>query len=245
MMFSTRREYCSGTWKITSGDIRLVEGHCDPGLEPSPPLSSNAQNVFSSNTLELYGTYMPAFTELLGPFTPLRNQSRWLMPTTATFMATAYWSRVAAMDGPGSPHYPGDNSFGTAGCPTCHTTAAGLYYESVSTIVSTRPAVRKSAWLYLIFALQPAMIALAIVAGWFLYDVPVGKGFGLVSILAGMKRESVSALEGPGFSGTLRRPAHLGMAVDNAGGRRGIVTYSVSDRRQLGPGRIVRGLVYS
>jgi hypothetical protein len=48
-----------------------------------------------------------------------------------------------------------------------------------------------------------------------LYSSPIGKGFGLVSVLSGIDSNCLNLLSGAGFSGELKRPVKLNISVVN------------------------------
>jgi len=232
-MWNTVRQSCHGTWRITQGDVQLIEADCAADLEDPDP-SDNQQLVFTQNILALPDYYMPILNEFLAQFHPNRIDSEWLMPTIAMVVANMYWSRVTAMNGPESPHWFGTNSFGYGLAPRYnHTvTNAGLLYTSSSTIYSSRPSMRRSRWLYVALAAQPVMAFLAVLTSMATHGVPVGKGFGLVAILAGIEKGSLSLLAGAGYSGELTRRIYLNVGVQEMKGASDKLSYWLETGRR-------------
>lgn len=82
MLFHTRRERCTGTWKVTYNSIQLTHGVCDQPSVPDPN-----QDMFARAVLAIPDYYMSSLVEYLAYFSDLRAQSAWLMPTFTTTLA--------------------------------------------------------------------------------------------------------------------------------------------------------------
>lgn len=173
---------------------------------------------------------MDSLIENLGPFATVRNQSRWLMPTFSTMVAGMMWSRVTALNGPDSIHW--SNGFGVlhASGQWSQIHNPSMLYSSKAEITRTRPALRKSAWLFCVFAIQPLLTVAILLGRIVLYSIPIGQGFGLIAILAGIDRNSLDALDGASFSGKLDEPTSLGISVEEFGDRTGKVQYRAGER---------------
>lgn len=235
------RRYCSGTWRITRGAMELLDGTCNPddGL-PSllPNDKPDAVLTWTGRGATLHDTFLEALNEFLAPFEKERNSSVWAWPTMATTVASMYWSRIAASTGPGSPHWSND-LFATINNFTESNLTDGLSYERSPLITSTRPALESdSSVLYVVLVVQPLITAFAVIAGVFMGRITIGRGFGTVSVLAGMDRESADLLEGAGFSGKLDRPVHLAVSAEGTaeGGAR--VVYRLTTQRPSGGGKM-------
>ncbi|KAL8898725.1 MAG: hypothetical protein Q9207_006555 [Kuettlingeria erythrocarpa] len=144
------------------------------------------------NSLFLGVSYVSSLVEFLGTFATARNESEWRGPSTAT--------SVAAMDE--SFEAPKELDRLTA-------EEAGLVYAVIDTAKYIRPTLRKSGLLYLLLAIQPALVI--IILGWMavLRSTPLDRGFGLVPILSGVDRDSLDSLAGAGLSGELSRSVKL------------------------------------
>ncbi|KAI4184919.1 MAG: hypothetical protein LQ346_006020 [Caloplaca aetnensis] len=199
--YDVTRQACQGTWTITRGGIELVEGSCDGTMLPV-----DRQEVILHNSLFLGVWYMSSLVEFLGPFATARNESEWSGPSMAIGVAAMVWSKITVLNSPISQ----DESF-RASKELARLTAeeAGLVYAVNDTAKYIRPTLRKSGLLYLLLAIQPALVI--IILGWMavLRSTPLDRGFGLVSILSGVDRDSLDSLAGAGLSGELSRSVKL------------------------------------
>ena len=86
LLHNTRRENCTGTWRITFYSIESVDGACN-----KPPLPDVQQSQLTNTSLALPQWYMTTLTEYLGVFTTSgRNNSHWFLPATCTIFAGMY-----------------------------------------------------------------------------------------------------------------------------------------------------------
>ena len=139
LLYNTRRENCTGTWRITYNSIELVDGACD-----KPPLSDDHQLQLTNATLALPQWYMPALSEYLGIFTTSgRNDSRWLVPATCTIFAGMYWSRIAAFT---TMSLWSTNTSIEQGIlsPSHQNTSSDTYYHVVDSATSARRTMNAS-----------------------------------------------------------------------------------------------------
>ncbi|KAL8653620.1 MAG: hypothetical protein Q9226_003772 [Calogaya cf. arnoldii] len=89
---------------------------------------------------------------------------------------------------------------------------AGLVYPVNDSAVYIRPTLRKSAVLYLVLGIQPLLIVIILILiALVFYSTPVDKGFGLISILSGIDRQSLDVLAGATLSGELKKTVKLVM----------------------------------
>ncbi|KAI1132886.1 hypothetical protein F5Y10DRAFT_274578 [Nemania abortiva] len=214
--YNVERWQCQGTWRITRAGFDLIRGSCDGGKLPW-----TKQQVFEWNQLGLGYWYMPCLIEALGAFSGngLRgNQSSWMVPTTATAVATMLWSRVVGLDGQKwLPFNPSKFNMSSPGWQLRNNSwisfdEAGVIYpvdQNLQTILYIRPTLRKSPLLYAIFAVQPLLSLVFLAVTVRLYSVPVSGGFGLVSILSGVNRQTLNRLAGASLSGELTQPVKL------------------------------------
>lgn len=75
-----------------------------------------------------------------------------------------------------------------------------------------------------------------------LTDTPLGKGFGITAILAGVDHCTLPLLDGAGFSGRLREPVQLRIDVHETRGTRADVTYRLERMNEMRNDRIWCGM---
>ncbi|KAK4497354.1 hypothetical protein PRZ48_011805 [Zasmidium cellare] len=223
-MYSLRRMPCNGTWTVTRGGIQLTGGMCDLEKELDDAQYDRDQLVLRNNQFFL-GGFLPLLQDYLAPYATARNQSHWLEPTMATVVASMVWSKLTALNGPGSTVYR-PLRFDIGNGTSFSYTDIGLLYESRAAISSTRPTLKRSVGLFVLFAIQPVITLGILIVGRFMRSVPIGKGFGLVAVLAGVDRKSLDTLEGAEFSGKLKRKVPLSVFIDDETGR---VVYAVDE----------------
>ncbi|KAI4268606.1 MAG: hypothetical protein L6R38_007797 [Xanthoria sp. 2 TBL-2021] len=216
-----------GTWSITRGGIQLVEGSCSGNILPP-----DRQEIIVHNRLFLGVAYMSSLVELLAPFVTTRNNSEWTSPYMATGVAAMLWSRTSVVNSPISQ----DKTFITPK-ELARLTAdeAGLVYPVVDTAVYIRPTLRKSGLLYFVLGIQPLLIViiLILIASVF-HSTPLDKGFGLISILAGIDRQSLDMLAGAALSGELKKSVKLVMRPIRDD-QKGAIEYYVTTSSRTAP----------
>jgi hypothetical protein len=79
----------------------------------------------------------------------------------------------------------------------------GLIYLINDSVAYIRPTLKKSPFLFAVFAFQPIMILIILGVPVLLHTTPIDKGFGLMSILSGIDRGSLDGLSGAALSGEL------------------------------------------
>lgn len=184
LMFNIRRQKCKGEWNIDRSGVKLISGDC--GTNPTYVDSSVLRDV----QLEPFWLdTIPVLVHSIGAFANSRNQSHWLMPSFATGAVTAFWARAAFM----RDYAVDDKHFPDL-----------VYRPQDELIVSTVQTLKSHGALYFIVAFQPALTLAAALLCFFLHQIPIGKGFGLVSILSGVNGSTLHLLRGAGFSGKLR-----------------------------------------
>ncbi|KAL8840878.1 MAG: hypothetical protein Q9170_001142 [Blastenia crenularia] len=224
MRFNTSRELCEGTWEITRSDIQLLHGSCS-GVATVPVTSANANDIHP-----YYVDILPILAQSIVAYSPAgsRSASQWRMPALVTNVAAMYWSRWVYMN----PYYKPE-----------FTSNPELYYAAADeTIVSTKSTLDADWLLYVVLAVIPFMTVVMFVMIIAFRSTPIGKGFGIVAILAGVDRDSLDVLEGAGLSGELKKPVGMGIkALDRDPAR---VRYSIGAETQ-GKGRLRKGVKYS
>ncbi len=204
MLFQTQRKSCNGTWRITYNSVQLLNGSCNQA-----PLPDRSQVLFTNATLAIPDWYIPSFVEYLGSFSAARQQSVWLIPTFTTVVNGVFWSRVLSLDyidgcGP-NKSIPSDSKI----------LLTDLCYHIDDYVLATRPAMNTSPWLFIALSIQPALTIIFLVASLSMYSTPLDEGFGMVALLAGVRTKTLKLLQGASFSGELKKPLRVGIAVQD------------------------------
>ncbi|KAG8525252.1 uncharacterized protein KY384_008896 [Bacidia gigantensis] len=208
-LYHTRRESCTGTWRITYNSIELVHGLCN-----KPPLSDDRQKIFTNATFALPEWYMPSLSEHLGPLTaPERANSPWLLPTYCTLFAGMYWSRITAFNTKSLFDYQKTTEQDIDSGPDPNRSPDD-YYHVADKVTSSRRTMNASPGLYVTLAIYPILTALFFTASLLLHNVPLDSGFGTIALLAGVRVETLSLLEGASRSGRLRKPIRVAINAD-------------------------------
>lgn len=145
---------------------------------------------------------MPSIVAVMGPFSGgghRGNQSAWMAPTIVTGLAAMVWLRITGLDSQAlhvqyieQTHYP------------------ELFYPAIDqNVIWVRPTMQKTRWLYLVLAIQPLLTIIAAILTVILHSTPLSKGFGLISILSGIDRQSLDHLAGTSLSGELIKAVKL------------------------------------
>ncbi|KAI4129187.1 MAG: hypothetical protein LQ338_002346 [Usnochroma carphineum] len=240
-LFDTNRQYCRGTWSITRGGIQLVDGSCNGTILPS-----EKQQIITSNGLFLGVWYMNSLVEFIGPFANSRNGSEWTIPSMATALAAMVWSRISVLNSPISQneiHYEAPKEWAALTAEE-----AGVMYPVHDTAKHIRPTLRKSGLLYLLLSVQPLLILCILgLTATVLYSIPLDRGFGLISILSGVDRDSLDILAGAALSGKLRKDVKLNMRSYHDG-LKGAVEYQVKlpspTERSMGNEKLASNIIY-
>lgn len=212
--YDISRRLCHGTWSITRGGIGLSNGSC-AHVFPAGKLSDKVpQTVFTESLFVLGITWLSPMANSLSMFAGKRDNrtgSHWEAPSTNTFVAGMLWAAATAQadlqqrtDFTSDPEIP----------------KRGLFYEVDDELVtSTRITMEKSQWLYFVLIIQPLLMILAMIAIYLLRSVPIERDFGIVSILAGVDRETVGLLHGASLSGKLEGDVQMSIIPVTTGAR--------------------------
>ena len=236
-MYDTIRTPCEGTWTVTQGAIELIDGLCDLTPAARPASFERDQTVLRNNSLTLGNFYLPTLMEYLGPFATLRNESRWLTATVSAVVASMKWSKITSLDSPTR------QDFATRGGGKY--IDAGLLYNTTPTIVSARATLRRSWGLFVMFAVQPLLTLAMMMASVALHEVPIGKGFGMVAVLASVDPRTLGTLRGSGFSGKVAGQVRLNVHVVEHGNRSAEIVYTLGEEDSVGTGVLRRRWRYS
>jgi len=194
-MFYNTREFCQGTWTITRTSIDLSAGSCDGTL-----LASHYQQIINKNRLDLTSWYMSLTTEYLCPFTSSETYGTpWMVPTMTTFTATMLWSRLVGTRNVSGGLFSDQTYYRLDGDVLRHTV----------------PVMRTPISLYVILGMLPLLATLLFVVGLLCWRSPIGKGFGLVAILAGVEASGLEKLKGAEYSGRLQEAVALKFSLES------------------------------
>lgn len=184
-LYNVNRQLCEGTWSVTRGGIQLANGSCNGTILPL----DKQQMIL--NQEQIGGWYLSSLMEVLAPFIGAGNQSAWFVPSMSTSVAAMVWSRISGLDALYSMDWP------------------GMVYPVNQTVLYIRPTLRNTGLLYLVIAIQPLLVAVILVVTVVFHSTPLDSGFGLVSILSGVDRQSLDSLAGATLSGELTQPVKL------------------------------------
>ncbi|ERF70238.1 hypothetical protein EPUS_00426 [Endocarpon pusillum Z07020] len=202
MLFHTRRERCKGSWRITYNSIELISGAC-----LQAPTSEKIQKMFTNATLAIPTWYMPSLIEYLGGFGMHRNESRWLVPSFSTVIAGVFWSRVTRMQG----------RYGRVGNPQA-VLQSDVYYHCNDEGIKVKQTMSTSPWLFVTLIVLPFLTLLLLLASVAMFHTPLGEGFGLITVLAGVCKDTLRLVNGASLSGELKRRLRVKFIVHKDGG---------------------------
>jgi len=190
LVFNLSREVCTGIWNITKETVNLVGGDCKQ--MSTAYLSQNMISTYPPFTLDT----LPVLVHSIGRFASTYQNSPWQLPAYASSVASSWWARAVFMLTPGQGdglHWP------------------DLFYPAENEIIiSMIPTLNASWLLYLVLSIHPIITISAILVTATFYSTPMGNGFGLISILAGIDASRLHLLHGAAFSGNLAQPVNLG-----------------------------------
>ncbi|KAL9111060.1 MAG: hypothetical protein Q9227_004493 [Pyrenula ochraceoflavens] len=194
--FNIARHHCHATWKITTTQILLQNEGSSCGHDADLTATESFFAYWKDNyQWAPINNFMDLNEENLAQFAYGRNNSVWELPSFVVSVAASYWApRVTIRNEPYKQE---------------------AQYEALSNWLLTKPALRDSRWLYFILAVQPvATIVVLMLNAIMLRKKPVGEGFGLMSILAGVEHKDLELLKGAGLSGRLEQPVSLCIRPD-------------------------------
>ncbi|SLM41059.1 hypothetical protein LPUS_11959 [Lasallia pustulata] len=190
MMFNTRREKCTGTWRVTRSNISLVDGSCTDPLTNQSIMNGNQPYPMDA---------LPVLYHSLGQYAITRKGSPWRLPAFTTSVATMHWARLIWK-----------NQYQSS----AFTSNSEIYYQPTDeVIVSTKLTMRDPWLLYLVLFIQPLLAIILFSLALLFYSTPIHKGFGLVAILAGINRDSLGSVQGAALSGKLVEPIRMNINV--------------------------------
>ena len=195
-MFTIKRQGCQAKWAISQSDVKLLEGHClnesTTGQTPSSRVLHDGQtSPFAFDVL-------PVLVNSIGVYSTTRPTSKWKQVSYVVAAANTWWARSVYLN------------YGTLDKEYIFRTYPETRYSPRNqSILSTRPTLDATWGLYVVLAVFPFITLLLFIPSLLFYSLPIGTGFGLISILAGIDRRSLELIRGAGLSGKLERPINL------------------------------------
>ena len=214
--FNLFRSQCLATWQINSvGTITLKNAtNCLPAHEFSRPcMGESIPEGFRIEDLEPNDALQTPLTcnsngATLFAVWPLYDLL-WLQPVFPVWIAAVAsmaWAEIAFTNGPASwasVTPVNESAWEATRYPILKYQQTIIIEKTVQTLHRNRGA------LYFVLAIQPILLLAAFVGRMSLFSTPVTSGFGLVSLLAGVSRDSLDVLRGAAFSGKLKKPVEV------------------------------------
>ena len=207
--FVSTRRTCVGVWNLTRSNVYLVDV---TSLQPADEVDItqqriivNGMNMIRSIFLQFLGEYdwktrerwdqpLPGTSDSGGPpqFYPVFN-------TRPALVAAMLWARITSENGPERPRVSGYELRYTS------------YSKDAGDIKIAKQIVtlQRSPWLIVVLAIHPLLTVLAVLAKATLYTTPIGNGFGIISLLAGITAEGHEVLRGAALSGKLSQKVRV------------------------------------
>lgn len=185
--FKLKRARCHGHWQMNSTSIVLVNGDCDLNQ------AVDSSILQGKNMVPVDFDVLPTQQHIFGTYAK-NPDSIWLSPSYAISVVTIYWARALYA------------IYGQGAKPSNYT---GSYVPVDEVITSERSTLNAAPLLYVVLAVQPIITIIALAITAWLYHVPLGRGFGIISILSGFEPSMSQSIQGAGLSGKLRAPVKL------------------------------------
>lgn len=212
-MFSIRRQGCHGTWAISQSEVKLSDGHCPDKSAAGHTPSSRVLHHGLTSPFAL--DVLPVLVNSIGVYSTIRPSSPWKQVSYLVAAANTWWARSAYLNY-GEPTFAKPDERWVF-----QTFPETIYHPRNQNISSTRPTLDAHWGLYLVLAVLPFITFLLYLPLLLLYSLPVGTGFGLVSILASIDRHSLDLIQGAGLSGELKGPIRLGLSSEEVPNNKG------------------------
>lgn len=235
--YNLTRQPCTGIWTVTRGGSQLMSGSCSPTRSPS-------SDIFHYSGQNYTKFYPVQLEESLSPYATVREGSHWRQPSTNTMIAAMAWSRLTSLYSAADNVQSGNAQSADARTGSiANATRLGLLYDAEEDVISTRPAIVRSWTLYFTLCAQPFLTLLIFIGILAMHKTPVSKGFGLISILAGVEPESLELLHGASLSGELSEDVYL---LIRAAGDEAKMQYVLRPKVQRAPsGKLMSSTTYS
>lgn len=203
------RRYCWGQWNITATNITLIraqllEDNTNRRPPPDQRLIQGHNGLTAANDLgRWFSELIPEFNYKWYPRPGVRDTN-----TFPALVAAMVWGRVITFAGAEKTGLPLDRAAATE--PFVRYTKQPRELDITLNAIALHP----SFWLLFVLLINPVFTLLCTIFKGALYSTPVDEGFGLVSMLAGVRKESLSILRGAALSGQLKRDIRVRFQVD-------------------------------
>ena len=211
--FVSTRRTCVGVWNLTRSNVHLVDVL---SVQPADKVDLTKQRIIQNGM----NMIRPLFLQFLGEY-DWKTRERWDQPLPGTsgsggpsqfypvfntrpaLVAAMLWARMTSENGPERPRISGFESAYTS------------YLKDAGDIKLAKQVVtlQRSPWLIAVLATHPLLTVLAVLAKAALYSTPIGDGFGLISLLAGITEDGLEILRGAALSGTLSEKVRVRFTV--------------------------------
>ena len=212
--FVSTRRTCVGVWNVTRLNVSLIDVS---SLQTADEINVTQSQQIITNGI---GSLKSMFFQFLGEY-DWGSRKGWVQPlpgtngsegsqqfspifnTRTALVAAMIWARITSYMGP-------ERSLRFA--PIKDLTSYLKDSRDIS-IAKQVVTLRRSPWLMIVLAIHPLLTVLAVLAKATIYTTPVGDGFGLISILAGIREEGLEVLRGAALSGTLSQKVRVRFAA--------------------------------
>ncbi|MCJ1379586.1 hypothetical protein MMC17_002688 [Xylographa soralifera] len=240
--FILSRRQCFGTWNITSSGVYLAEARLLETHEEA--LQTQDQSLIANNELGITPTFhatlfeydyrfRETWNEPMPTSSITRPQYRYNISTTSALVASMIWARQVSLWEPSR-----NNASASA--------SNNQYTIDPMNIITQREAttLRRETGLVVVLAICPFLAIVALILKTFLYSVPLGEGFGVISMLAGMKECNLDVFSGASLSGQLSRELFVRFHVQQGRDGRGRICIRL-DEKDGKSERLRKNIVYS
>lgn len=205
-MIITTRRLCTATWEITPSTITLTDAILNQTATHAQETVN--QSLIVDNTMYLARLFHPLVQEYDWERWP-RNTST---NTAPALIAAIIWGRLVSQR-------EGQKYRSKADVMLPELNHYVKAAENITTI-KRRTTLKRKSMLFLLLIIQPLLATAAIIAKVFYRKMPVGEGFGIISLLAAVKPQTLCILKGAALSGKLSRKVFVsfekvGADVDN------------------------------
>lgn len=211
--FKTTRRTCIGTWNITRQNTTLLSV---TDLQTAAESTSN-QSPVENGRLGLnlfFNSMIPEFdwrtrSDYMQPLPDSSPDDTKFSPTINTqsaLVAAMVWARITSVRGWERPERPDVVPRNQIAYPI---PSSGI------TMIRQSTTLKRSPWLIIILVIQPLLTILATMIKALLYTTPIGDGFGLISLLAGIREEGLAQLRGAALSRKLSRDVTIRFSARN------------------------------
>lgn len=189
----TRRCY-DGVWNVTVGSIYLVDATLSKDQS-----SCKSQELLTWTGFEIDWQMFAMVPEFNWVWWPRGNAIDTLPP----LVASATWSRLVALEGPEALN----RVLGSNGSHVVHSQDLSMYAKQSRDVQISQRVItlHPSPWLAVLIVVPAFIATLGLLVKIWLHRVPIGEGFGIVSVISGLRAdpEQLLKLKGAGLSGSV------------------------------------------